>query len=143
LTTDGSGLGVGVLGSGRSGFAAATHRTPPQAASPAGRTAAWWSSGATTAFSCTVRQRSSAALPPPAPPSLLLLTHGETAAPASWRLRPPVHLPHSFPLPLPLWIAAQHEEKPQGLLDRGRRRIWGNPPWGGGAVQGGRWGGYL
>jgi hypothetical protein len=23
------------------------------------------------------------------------------------------------------------------------RWIWGNPPWGGGAVQGGRWGGRL
>jgi hypothetical protein len=40
LTTDGSGLGVGVPSSGCSGFAVATHGTPPQAASPAGRTTA-------------------------------------------------------------------------------------------------------
>jgi hypothetical protein len=47
LTTDGSGLGVGVPGSGCSGFAAATHRRPPfKAASPSRRAAAWWSSSA-------------------------------------------------------------------------------------------------
>jgi hypothetical protein len=35
---------------------------------------------------------------------------------------------HSFPLPLPLWIAAQHEGKPQGASRQGRRRILGRNP---------------
>jgi hypothetical protein len=106
LTTDGSGLGVGVLGSGRSGFAAATRGVASSGGLPAGRTATWGTSGATTAFSCTRRRRSSAA-----PPLLLLFFFSpwsflflpESAARAgAWRLRPPVHLLHSFPLPLPL-----------------------------------------
>jgi hypothetical protein len=75
--------------------------------------------------------------------SPLLLSFSSRTAARAWRLRPTVHLLHSFPLPLPLWIAARHEEKPQGLLARGATADLGNSPMGGGAVQGGRLGAAL
>jgi hypothetical protein len=79
--------------------------------------------GATPASSSGFRRRrrpsaaqaGGAAVQAPSPPSLLLLTHGETAAPTSWRLRPPVRLLHSSHLPLlPRIAVAARRNTPRG-----------------------------
>jgi hypothetical protein len=119
--------------------------TPPQAASPTGRTAALWSCGAATAFSCTGRRRSSVAPSPPFFSSPPLFHHfffftnsgsGMDMAPAPSGPPSPL-LPSSPP---PLDCGAARRKTPKGLLGRGGGGFW-DLNLQGGAIQGGlaRW----
>jgi hypothetical protein len=123
LTTDGSGLGVGVPGSGRSSFAAATHRNPSS-----GGLACRSDSGAVVLqrgdglqlHRLAAQQCSS--LPPflffssrTAKPRLQL--HGDCALLSTFST--------PSPFPSPSGLRRSMKEKPQWPLDRGRRRILG------------------
>jgi hypothetical protein len=129
LTTDGSGLGVGVLGSGRSGFAAATRGVASSGGLPAGRTATWGTSGAMTAPSCTRRRRSSAAplssFSSSSPPGPFFFSPNQQLGQGHGALLSALSTPSPFPSLS--GFAAQHEEKPHGLLDRGGGGLGGLP----------------
>jgi hypothetical protein len=144
LTTDGSGLGVGVPGLGCSGFAAATHGTPSSGclACRPDSGVVFQRRGDGLQLHRPAAQLCSSLSPllffPPTPSSFLFFTNSSsgmdmTPAPSD----PPSPL---LPSSLPLDYGAARRKTPKGLLGRGGGGFWGQNLQGG-AVQGGpaRW----
>jgi hypothetical protein len=169
LTTDGSGLGGGrrrraAPESSTAGLPERLqHGVPSSGGLPAGRTATWgpaaWRRPASgsggllgpAAWQCSRAATWGLAAQQCSPPLLLLFFfspcsflflpeqqlrqgHGACA------LRSSPSTPSTFPSLS--GFAAQQEEKPHGLLDRGRRRTWGTSPWAAAQHREKNWGGF-